>query len=224
MSRVPTAATLFVAALLASVVANVVLTTRMLGDREAAPVGSVATGAPLVMRTEGGRLEVARIEAQEQFQTQQDHTILGVPVGSTVTRIRVPAHYRYQIELARTWRLHERDDAVLVIAPRIEPALPVAIDTGRMEKEVSGLWSPFTGSAQLDRLERSITRTLDAKASSAAYLELQREAARATVRKFAAKWMQAHAQVAARGKPLRVHFADEPVATLGDAPPPAPLY
>ena len=224
MSRLPAAATLLAAALLASVVANVVLTARVLGDREAAPVRSVATGAPLVMRTEGGQLEVARIEAQEQFQTQEDHTILGVPVGRTVTRIRVPAHYRYQIELARTWRLHEREDAVLVIAPRIQPALPAAIDTGRMEKEVSGLWSPFTGAAQLERLERSITRTLDAKAASAAYLELQREAARATVREFAAKWMLANAPPAARAKPIRVHFADEPIATLGDAPPPSPLY
>ncbi len=210
------------AGLLASVVANVLLTMGAVRDRREPAVSTAATGQPIVMRTEGGRLEVARIQAQEGFQTQQDHTVLGVPVGSTVTRIRVPAHYRYTIELAPEWKLHLRDDAVLVIAPRIRPSLPVAIDTGRLEKEVSGIWSPFTGEAQLDRLQRTITRTLEGKASSAAYIDLQREAARTTVREFVSKWLLAN-RPAAANKPVRVHFADEPIESLGRVAPPERL-
>ena len=73
-----------------------------------------------------------------------------------LSRIRVPAHYRYHVELAPEWRVTvQPGGGVRVIAPRVRPTLPVAIDTARIEKESRGLWSLFTGPDQLAALPQA---------------------------------------------------------------------
>ncbi|MDO5626492.1 MAG: hypothetical protein Q4G71_17625 [Pseudomonadota bacterium] len=180
------------------------------------PLPAADVGQAVVLRTPGGRLEVAELQQTERFDVARDHTVLGVPVGSTFSQIRVPAHYRYHVELAPEWQVRLLPDGgVRVVAPRVQPSLPVAIDTARMEKETRGLWSLFTGPAQVQALEKSITQTLARKAATAPMLARQREAARATVGEFVAKWLmtqtewQPHAD-----KPVQVLFADEPIDAL----------
>ena len=147
-----------------------------------------------------------------------------VPVGSTFSRIRVPAHYRYHVELAPEWRVTvQPGGGVRVIAPRVRPTLPVAIDTARIEKESRGLWSMFTGPDQLAALEKSITASLATKAASAPMLARQREAARATVAEFVQKWLMTQTDWKPHaGKKVEVLFADEPIdaldATCGGRP------
>ena len=179
----------------------------------------LAAGEVVVLRTPGGRLELAELKQVETFEVARDHTVLGVPVGSTFSRIRVPAHYRSHVELTPEWRVRvQPDGSVRVIAPRLQPTQPVAIDTARLEKESRGLWSLFTGPAQLEALERSITESLARKAATAPVLARQREAARQTLAEFVARWLmtqtawQAHAD-----KPVRVLFADEPIEALDAA-------
>ena len=55
--------------------------------------------------------------------------MLGVPVGQTTSQIRVTAVYSYHVELAPEWKVTLRDKTFIVIAPRVKPTLPVAIDT-----------------------------------------------------------------------------------------------
>ncbi len=180
---------------------------------------TMTTDEAVVMRTNGGLLEVTIIRSPERFEAAQDHTILGVAVGTTVSRIRVPAVFRYHIELAPEWKILLKDKAFIVVAPAVKPSLPVAIDTAKMEKESSGIWSLFTGAALVEELERSITRALAAKASSATYVQFQREAARKTVREFVAKWLITQEQwKSASAYPIYVFFADEPIQALGAAP------
>ena len=137
----------------------------------APPPLAQAVGEAVVLRTPGGRLEVAELKQVETFEVSRDHDVLGVPVGSTFSRIRVPAHYRSHVDLAPEWRVSVRPDgSVRVIAPRLQPTLPVAIDTARIEKESRGLWSLFTGPEQLAALERSITASLARKAATAPML------------------------------------------------------
>jgi len=126
------------------------------------PVRSPVGDEIMVMRTPGGLLEVSRINATEEFDTRFVHLLLGVPVGETVPRIRVPAVYRYHIELAPQWRVLRTSDTFTVVAPPVKPSLPVAVDLGRMEKESSGTWVllPFTGTQALDDLERQLTARL----------------------------------------------------------------
>jgi len=56
---------------------------------------------------------------------------------------------RWQIGVGHTLR----DKTFIVIAPRVKPTLPVAIDTAKLERFASGTWSLFTGAAELDRLD-----------------------------------------------------------------------
>jgi len=186
--------------------------------------GEVGSGAPeeiLVMRTRGGLLEVSRIQATEVFETKFVHSLLGIPVGETVPRIRVAVVYKYQIELAPEWRVLRTGREFTVLAPPVQPSLPVGIDFGRMEKEVSGTWVllPFTGTASLDDLERELTAKLARKAVLPAYIQLQREAARKTVDEFVRKWLVTQSQWSTEsGSVLRVYFADEPIGSAGRVP------
>ena len=185
----------------------------------APPPLAQAVGEAVVLRTPGGRLEVAELKQVETFEVSRDHDVLGVPVGSTFSRIRVPAHYRSHVDLAPEWRVSVRPDgSVRVIAPRLQPTLPVAIDTARIEKESRGLWSLFTGPEQLAALERSITASLARKAATAPVLARQREAARTTVAEFVQKWLMTQTAWQPHGdKPVQVLFADEPIEALDAA-------
>jgi hypothetical protein len=204
-----------------SVFANFYLVQKLWHHDNPPVIRTVITDAPVVMRTSGGLLEVSTITSPERFDSTQDHTILGVPVGTTVSTLRVPATYRYHIELALEWKILLRDKTFVVVAPSVKPSLPVAIDTAKLETQSFGVWSLFTGHAQIDELQRSITQALATKAASAAYIQMQRESARATVKEFVAKWLITQQQwQSASGYPIKVFFADEPIQALGSIPPP----
>jgi hypothetical protein len=168
-----------------------------------------------VIRTKGGLLQVSTIRSPETFQASTDHTFLGIDLGQTTTQIRVPAVFNYHIELAREWPVTVKGDTVIVIAPPVRPTLPVAIDTAKLERFAAGTWSLFTGTAELDRLQRSITQTLAVKAATPSYVQFQREAARQTVAEFARQWLLSQERF--QGLPkhaVRVFFADEPITSL----------
>ncbi len=205
-----------------SLAANLVWLSRLWGE----PSRRSASHSPAldqveVIRTKGGLLAVSTIKAPESFHATADHTILGVPVGQTTSQIRVQAVYAYHVELAPEWKVTLRDRTLIVIAPRVKPTLPVAIDTARLERFASGTWSAFTGPGELDWLQRSISQSLAAKAALPSYIQFQREAARATVTEFVGKWMLGQERFKTAGDyKVRVFFADEPIEALGSAPPP----
>ena len=183
-------------------------------QRTAGETSSAAPQEILVMRTNGGLLEVSTIRATEVFDRKFVYSVLGVPVGRTINRIRVPAYYRYQIALAPEWRVSRTGDSFTVVAPPVKPSLPVAVDLSRMEKEASGTWvlALFTSTQDLNELEKGITAQLARKAVSPAYLALQQEYARKTVEEFVAKWLRTQAQWQLERQPrLEVRFASEPV-------------
>ena len=183
-------------------------------QRTAGETSSAAPQEILVMRTNGGLLEVSTIRATEVFDRKFVYSVLGVPVGRTVNRIRVPAYYRYQIALAAEWRVSRTGDSFTVVAPPVKPSLPVAVDLSRMEKEASGTWvlALFTSTQDLNELEKGITAQLAHKAVSPAYLALQHEYARRTVEEFVTKWLRTQAQWRLERQPrLEVRFASEPL-------------
>lgn len=176
---------------------------------------SHTTGPMVVMRTQGGLLEVSTITAEERFDSTTSHTILGVPVGKTVAQIRVPTVYRYHIPLAKDWTFRSTDETLVVVAPAVKPSLPVAIDTGKLEGFSSGLWSPLTGNSELSALQKSITASLGAKAATRQLILLQRESARKTVSEFVQKWVVEQPHWKNRRQPvIFVFFADEPLGEM----------
>ena len=213
---------MFALLVMCSLIANGIWLSRLWGE----PARRTATQSAAidqfeVIRTKGGLLAVSTIKAPELFQATAEHTVLGVPVGQTTSQIRVLAMYAYHVELAPEWQVTLRDKQLIVIAPRVKPTLPVAIDTARLERFASGAWSVFTGAAELDRLQRSISQSLATKAALPSYIQFQREAARATVTEFVRKWMLGQERFKSAGDyQVRVFFADEPIEALGSAPPP----
>lgn len=185
------------------------------------PVCSTETSQMEVVRIKGGLLEVSSIKAQERFDRSTDETILGVFIGKTISSIRVPAVYRYQVELAPEWKVLLKDKTFIVVSPPVKPSLPVAIDTEKLEAEASGRWSFFTGEDRKAELLRSITKTLAAKAVSPSYVQFQREMARETLKEFVAKWLVTQERwKSASSYPIRVFFSDEPIQALGSVPQP----
>ena len=100
------------------------------------------SGEPLeiVMRTPGGLLEVSTLRARETFTSSYVYSFIGVPLGRTVTQIRVPAYYKYQIALAPEWRILRTGKVFTVIPPPVRPGLPIAVDLGQMQQQAGGTW------------------------------------------------------------------------------------
>jgi hypothetical protein len=178
-------------------------------------VTSPLTDEMLVMRAEGGMLEVSRITAHEVFDGKYANEFLFMSFEPTSARIRVPAVYTYRIPLAKEWKVLRFGQDFAVVAPKVEPALPVAVDLSKMEKNVSGTWSMFTGTESLDATQRAVTQKLAIKSRSRAYVLLQRDFARKTVAEFVRKWLVTQKQFE-HVDPDRVHvfFADEAIETI----------
>jgi hypothetical protein len=174
--------------------------------------GGSSSRAPVVMRTPGGLLEVSTITAEERFESTVNHTILGVPVGKTVALIRVPTVYRYHVELAKEWKFADVGGSLVVVAPRVQPSLPVAINLAGLQGFSAGVWAPLFGAGQLAALQKAITPALDDKAKSDQMINLQREAARKTVTEFVEKWVLVEPRWKGLTKPtVMVFFSDEPL-------------
>lgn len=166
----------------------------------------------LVMRTPGGLLEVSTVRATELFDTKYVYSLLGMKVGETAPHIRVPAMYRYHVELAPEWVIRRSGETFSVIAPAVKPSLPVAVDLAQMQKDVGGTWYliPFGDAEDLDALEKRITAKLEEKARSSVYVNMQRDAARKTVREFVEKWLITQQEWKVAQRPtIVVIFSDE---------------
>lgn len=180
-------------------------------------VRSAPSDDVVVLRTPGGLLEVSRIYATELLDARVTHEVFGIEVGELVPRIRVPAVYRYHIELAPEWRVVRTGGLFTVVVPKVRPTLPVAVDFGGIEKDVAGTWIllPWKSDADLADLERGVTAKLALKASSSDYMSRQRETARQTVREFVVKWLaQQTGWNSTRHEEIRVLFADEGVGAI----------
>jgi hypothetical protein len=156
--------------------------------------GEVSSGMGtevLFMRTPGGLLEVSSFRSTEQFDKRFVYEVLGLEVGETVAHVRVPATFRYHIELAPVWKIERTDEVFRVVTPPVKPSLPVAVDLARLEQDEGGSWLllPFNADADREALLRELTAKLAQKAATPAYLGLQREDARKTVTEFVEKWL-----------------------------------
>lgn len=165
---------------------------------------------PIVMRTNGGLLEVSTINATEVFQRTTHGTIFNIPLpGPTTSEIRAKATYRYHVALAPEWKFIRRENTIVVIAPPVKPSLPVAIDTATIEAKAGGMWSLITGGAAIQALQKTITASLAQKAAAPTYIALQREHARKTVGEFVKKWVLGQDKWKNRNYSIQVFFSDE---------------
>lgn len=162
--------------------------------------------------TEGMLLEVAQLDATETFERRDEKRAFFdlVPLGVTVSEIRVPVTYRYHLRLEDPWTLDVRDGVCLVQAPAIKPTTPPAIHTDGMEKRIEDSWLRFDEDQVMQELEESLSLRLSARAGSPQRIELIRETCRARVAEFVRSWLLAEGQWG-QGRIIAVDvvFADE---------------
>jgi hypothetical protein len=177
---------------------------------------------PRLVPDGGTKLELAVIEATETFTRSDDRRILFdmVPLGTTVTEIRVPVTYRYHLRLEDPWRLEVSDHACVVHAPRIQPTLPPAIHTDGLSKHISGSWLRFDEDEQMAELERSLTELLSRRASDPDSIDLVRGTCRRQVADFVRNWLllEDHWRQD-RFRSVTVVFADEEIPEPSSLPP-----
>lgn len=160
-----------------------------------------------LIRTPGGLLEVSAMEKVEEFgwRTSWDCPLVDCSMlPKTSSRIRVKAHYVYQIPLASEWRLELQGDHYKLTVPAVRLRRPVAFDTATMEIETKeGVFSPAAAPNRENAI-RHLGPELSQRGAAAAYMDAQQRTAEKTVREFAEKWMLEQGKKPAR--PITVVF------------------
>lgn len=160
-----------------------------------------------MIRTPGGLLEVSAMEKVEEFgwRTSWDCPLVDCSrLPKTVSKVRVKAHYVYQIPLASEWRMELEGDHYKLKVPALQLRRPVAFDTATMQIETqAGVFSP-AAAPNRENAVRHIGPELAQRGAGDAYLNAQRQAAEKTVREFAQKWMVEQGRKPVR--PIAVDF------------------
>lgn len=165
----------------------------------------------LVLRTPGGMLEVSTLVKNEEFGWETKHACplidCGSLLGTTVTEIRVPVHYRYRIPLAATWTITPKGDHYELVVPNEEPALPPAVDFNKVEMRTQKGWLSPSTQKNREALLRQLGPELARRSTQQHYIDAQRSEARRTIAEFAAQWMKE--QGLKESSAAKVIFKDE---------------
>jgi hypothetical protein len=142
--------------------------------------------------TEGNILEIATATATEKFTRQTNIEMFGttLPLGTTVSEIQVTATYRYHIELNGKWCVSTDGNRLLVVAPPISPSLPVAFDTGTVQKRSTAGWARWDSQENLDELEKEITGKLALRAADPLSISKVYDQGSLAVAKFVRHWLE----------------------------------
>lgn len=138
-------------------------------------------------------LLVATVEENEIFKRSDSQQYFWglIDTGTTVSEIQLRASFNYKIPLEReSWVLAERDSVCIVQAPTFRPMIPVAFDTGTMEKKTTNGWARFNKQKNLAELEASITKKLNERAFDKRHMGLAKEDARRKVGEFVERFLK----------------------------------
>lgn len=169
----------------------------------------------VVVRTEGGYLQVSELRKPEEFAWQTSWSCPLVDCSAlpkTKSTITATAVYVYRLPLAAEWRLEPKADHYLLTVPSLELQTPVALDTAGLKLNTEqSILSP-SAAPNRELLLQKLGPELAKRGSRPDYLRMQQSAAEATVREFAHKWMQRDKQKI--DKPLKVVFQGLSAASL----------
>ena len=161
-----------------------------------------------VFRVPGGTLSTSGLTKTETLSKSDKSEWL----GTTSSGMRVDATYRYEVELRSDWNfeLDEVRKVAFVVAPKLKPQLPVAIDTKTLQEETRSGWARFDKWDHLAGLRKELSPFLEKKANRPDYIDLIRGEARLTVEEFVADWIiKQHGWTRKDGPVVKVYFEDE---------------
>ncbi len=159
-------------------------------------------------------LEVASSRQLEVFRQSDQRTAFWgcLDLGTNEAELRVPVTYRYRVSLRQPWRLGVRRGVVLVHAPPLEPALPVAIDTSVLEQHLTRGWLRLPPADLAASTLRELSPVLERLARDPQRLQLVRETARASVAGFVRQWLVREGRWGRNGfQQVHVTFSDESI-------------
>lgn len=152
--------------------------------------------SPIFELIKVGRLEVAVCESDQTFEKSDARTTAWglFYTGTTYSKIKVPATFRYHVDLADEWKIEVKDKCCVVHAPTLRPTVPVAFDTARMETYAESGWARFDKAEILSQLEKDITPLLNGRASEQKLMSDARMQARDVVARFVRNWLRSSHQ------------------------------
>ena len=161
-----------------------------------------------ISKSHGGLLEVAVIESVEEFR----RTTTSTWRGTTVSEIRVPAVFKYDVSLKDQWIIETREsenaNICIVLAPKLKPSIPVPIMTHRMERQSQEGWLRWDAEEEMGVLLSEITPHLNRRARLKT--KLARDKARLAVGEFVKTWLlEADHWRQDRFSIIQVVFSDE---------------
>ena len=141
-----------------------------------------------VKGNDGNILEVATATSKENFSRESNIEFQGRPLAQKVINISVPATYRFHIDLKGDWVIEDDGSRLVVTAPPIKPSLPVAFDSGKIERKTTkGGWIPTVGT--MENLEKTVTEGLAVRAKDPETIDKVKEDARLSIAKFLQTWL-----------------------------------
>ena len=160
-----------------------------------------------ISKSQGALLEVAILKSVEGFKRSTTNWR-----GTTVSEVRVPAVFKYNVSLKDQWTIETRESEnakiCIVLAPRLKPSVPVPILTHQMEKFSKEGWLRWDANEEMDVLISEITPQLSRRAR--AKMELARDKARLTIGEFTKTWLlEADHWRTDRFSVIQVVFQDE---------------
>lgn len=179
-----------------------------------------------IRATQGDVLELAVLESTLVFTLEDEWKNLPSGLGKSVSRVSVPAVFRFFVKISEPigFEAEEKENGEIrctVVAPRLQPVLPVAFDTSRMARERDIGVLRFNREEMTDALNDKISMRLVLSAKNHAKTATVRDAARKAFEKFVRDWLSDMRTLRERADEkkisVRVIFADE-VPPPEDAP------
>lgn len=147
--------------------------------------------SPIFELIKVGRLEVSVCESDQTFEKSDAKTTAWglFYTGTTYSKIKAPATFRYHVDMADEWRIEVKDKCCVVHAPALRPTVPVAFNTAKMETYAESGWARFDKAEILNQLEKDITPLLNSRASEQKLMNDAHIQARDVVARFVRNWL-----------------------------------
>jgi hypothetical protein len=139
----------------------------------------------------GNILEVATGEETVELSRESSIKILNqtIPGVTTSSKVVVPATFRYHIDMSGEWSLIQEENRLYVIAPALQPSLPVAFDSEKMQKFNPAGWSRYFAGGNMAELVKTITPELKNRAIDKENMKRFEPDARQSIAKFVQTWL-----------------------------------
>ncbi|MDR2982689.1 MAG: hypothetical protein LBV12_10640 [Puniceicoccales bacterium] len=199
------------------------ITSAAVPKLERAVTRSILESIASIRATNGDVLVLAEVEVMETFRDDDKlsykvpYSDYNVPIGTTMSEIRAPAMFRYYVKLSDPMevKVSRHGDLLhcVVVAPKLQPMLPVAFDSEKMEVRIETSWLRFNKEEAKDKIIRSLTTKLNERAPE--HAELAKDKAKEAFGKFVREWLLRDHLIGGNGvSDVIIHFADEPQAEI----------